>query len=131
MLPNVGVEQVWYYLPAEVRKPEEVVREGQGGVTLPAFNHIMQGVRAEAAAHLSTNGIPVTLWSHSLLQDYIAMQVAARILRRIRSYQELANSLFADSNIKLRAFMESEAQVAPDAGMGEDYSEEPVLPKWS
>ncbi|ABU96924.1 hypothetical protein [Thermus phage P23-45] len=128
MLPEVSVDEVWYYMPAEVRRPEEVVREGQGGVSLAAFRHIKNGVMAEAASHLKANGVPEGLWNHELIRDYILMQIAARILRRVRAYQELADSLFADSNIKLRAFLEGVAQVAPDVGTGDWVEDEAILP---
>ncbi len=128
MLPEVGVDEVWYYMPADVRRPEEVVREGQGGVTLAAFRHIKEGVKAEAVSVLRANGVPEAIWDHPLVRDYIILQIAARVLRRVRAYQELADSLFADSNIKLRSFMEGVAGIAPDAGTG-DWVEEPsILP---
>ncbi len=128
MLPTIRVEEVWYYMPADVRKPDEVAREGQGGVTQAAFEHIKNGVMAETTAILVANGVRAELWGHDLVKDYMLMQVAARILRRIRVYQEVANSLFADSNIRLRNFLEGVVGIAPDVGEGRGVDEKPLLP---
>lgn len=129
MLPDVEVERVYRYIPGEVRRPDEVTREGQGGVTMAGFNQLVEGVKAETYAHLTANNVPQELWQHTLIREYMEMQVAARILRRIRSYQEVADSLFADSNIKLRTFFEGVANIPMDVGIGQSIDDTPLLDK--
>lgn len=127
MLPEIEVERVFRYIPGEVRRPDETTREGQGGVTMAGFNQLVEGVKAETYAHLKANEVPQELWDHVLLKEYMEMQTAARILRRIRAFQELADSLFADSNIKLRAFLEGVANTPPDVGLGDSVDYDPLL----
>lgn len=127
MLPDIDVERVYRYIPGEVRRPDEVTREGQGGVTMAGYNQLAEGVKAETYAHLSSNGVPSDLWGHILIREYMEMQVAARILRRIRAFQELADSLFADSNIKLKTFFSGVANIPLDVGTGSSVDDTPLL----
>lgn len=120
---TITVEGVWLHMPVGIKLPDQVTADGQQGVTANTYQRIADGVEVELSARLA--GLQVTdedLLEHDLLNEAACMWVAARILRKLRTYQEIADSLFADANIKLRVFLENLAGVSEDVGTGATVS---------
>jgi hypothetical protein len=105
---------VWTHLVADLKRPISVTEDGKGGVTVDTFNRLKAGVVVEFTVRCQVAGVDVALYEHPLLIDAMEIQLAARILRRLRVYQEVADSLFADANIKWRLFLEGVAGVSED-----------------
>lgn len=101
---------VWAHLVADLKRPNEVTKDGQGGITRETYERLEQSVIVEFTARCTLARVPESLRDHPLLKDAMELQLAARILRRLRAYQEVADSLFADANIKWRLFLEAIAK---------------------
>ena len=58
--------------------------------------------------------------------------VAARVLRRMKVYQDMVDSLFADANIKLNLFLAGFAGIAEDIGpvAAVEFEDEPGSSPW-
>lgn len=115
-LTAVLEQNVFLALPENVRKPDMVLEDGKGGVTRYAYDRLVRSQLLETEARLRKEGVETALWSHELVTEYMELCIGARVLRRIKVYQELADSLFADANIKLNLFLEGFAGVAEDIG---------------
>lgn len=113
---TVTVAGVMSYIPGELKFPEDVVRDGQGGVSLETYNRIVANTLVELEARLDLEGIDASYRDHALLNDVAELLVAARITRRLRIHQETADSLFADANMKLRLFYEAVAGIVEGQG---------------
>lgn len=109
-------EQVFSLLPFDMRRPEQVSADGQGGVTRKTFDYLTDSVEAEILVRLEAAGVSRSLYSHSLVRDAANLLVAAQITRKNKAYIESANSFFADANIKLRLFFDNVV------GYSESYS---------
>jgi hypothetical protein len=107
---------VFAHVVADLERPYKVDQDGRAGITQGTYDRLEQGVKTEFAARLYMAGVPSNLHEHALLVDAMELQLAARILRRLRVYQEVADSLFADSNVKWRLFLEAIAGVTEDGG---------------
>lgn len=107
---------VFSHMPDKTRRPADTPRDGDGGVSASTYARMVASQLLETEARLRKEGVEQTLWEHLLVQDFMEMCLAARICRRLRTYQELADSLFADANIKLNLFLEGFAGVAEDIG---------------
>jgi hypothetical protein len=107
---------VMAYIPQDVLDPDDVLRDGQGGVTRATYNRIVATTLTELTARLNLEGVESQYRTHALLRDVVDLLVAARICRRMRVHQETADSLFADANIKLRLFFEAVAGVVEGEG---------------
>jgi hypothetical protein len=113
---TLSEDGVFSHLVADLKRPRDVPEDGRAGITQTTYNRIRASVETEFAAKLHMAGVPVSLHEHPLLNDAAEVQLAARILRRLRTYQEVADSLFADSNVKWRLFLEAVAGVSEDGG---------------
>lgn len=111
---NISEDGVYTHVVADISRPSDVAQDGRGGVTQDTYNRLRIGVGVEFAARLHMAQVDPVLFDHPLLIDAMELQLAARILRRLRTYQEVADSLFADANIKWRLFLEAVAQTTED-----------------
>ena len=125
-------DNVWTNLPENILRPSVVQVDGKGGVTNYAYERLLKSQLLETEARLRKEGVEQALWSHDLVTEYMEMCVAARILRRMRNYQEIADSLFADANMKLNLFLEGFAGVAEDIGpvAAVEFEDEPGTSEW-
>ena len=121
---------VWSHMPDRVRRPAETLRDGDGGVSQSTYDRLNASHKLETEARLRKEGVSITLWGHLLVADYMEMCLAARICRRLRTYQELADSLFADANIKLNLFLEGFAGVAEDIGPAATVQFDDTIAAW-
>ena len=110
----IDPDKTYIHIPTDIKKPAEVASDGRGGVTLETFNSLAISQQVELEVRLTLAGVPETLWEHALLREAAEMMVAARILRRLRTFQEVGDSLFADANIKLRLFFSGVANVSEE-----------------
>lgn len=115
-LGEILIGNVWMNLPETVMTPERVQVDGKGGVTLDTFNRLVRSQKLETEARLRKEGVEQDLWGHEMVTEYMELCVAARVLRRMRNYQEMVDSLFADANIKLNLFLSGFANIAEDIG---------------
>lgn len=109
-----SISGVYSHIPANLRPPEDVNVDGQAGITESTYALIQNNTLVELGANLDVYEVPVSLRDHPLLNSAAEMFIAARILRRIRTYQEVADSLFADANVQLRLFYQAVAKIVPD-----------------
>lgn len=132
LLGNITVEGVWVNLPENVMTPERVTVDGKGGVTESTFARFIASQHLETEARLRKEGVEQTLWGHPLVTEYMEMCVAARVLRRMRNYQEIVDSLFADANIKLNLFLSGFANIAEDIGpvAAVEFEDTPGQSEW-
>lgn len=105
---TVSEEGVWLYIPTDLPKPS-AAPDRAGNVGQAEYDRLKNGVLIELEVRFHSAGIPQDLWQHTLVRDAAEMMIAARILRRIRTYQDVSDSLFADANVKLRLFFEGVA----------------------
>jgi len=126
----VTVSGVLSYVPIELKAPEEVTRDGQGGVSEETYFKLVNNTTVELDARLNMESVPAALRNHELLNDVAELLVAARICRRMRIHQETADSLFAEANMKLRLFFESVAGVVEGESDIELVSEANVPDLW-
>ncbi|GAA5500463.1 hypothetical protein Dxin01_00184 [Deinococcus xinjiangensis] len=98
---------VWAWLPFDVYKPDQVQQDGQRGVTRPTYDYLLDSVETEMSVRLDRAGVPAAKRRHKLLTDAANLFMAAQVARKLKSYQEFANSAFADANIKFRLFLET------------------------
>lgn len=103
---TLDVAAVYSHIPANLRMPGEVNRDGEQGITQATYDKIVGDSLVELEAQLDMLGVPEELRQHPLLVSYMELVSAARITRRLRIHQETADSLFADANIRLRLFLE-------------------------
>lgn len=115
-LGQVTEDHVFSNLPEQVQRPNIVQQDGRGGVTEYSFARLIASQLLETEARLRKEGVDPALWGHTLVTEYMEMCVAARVLRRMKQFQEMVDSLFADANIKLNLFLEGFAGVAEDIG---------------
>jgi hypothetical protein len=125
----VDPDRVYSYIPAEIKRHVNVVADGQGGITSDTYDVFVNDVEDEIQTRLL--GIDITTLTSTYTQaqkDLVdrtlitasSLLVAAKICRRLKSYTEISNSLFADANIKLRLVFEKllgvggENQQAPE-----------------
>lgn len=94
------------YIPSDVKAPDDVMRDGQGGVTRETYDRVVASTITEMTARLDLEGVDSSFRDHSLLNDVLELLVAARLTRKLRVHQETADSLFAEANMKLRLFFE-------------------------
>lgn len=109
-------DQVFSLLPFDMRRPDQVTADGQGGVTRRTFDYLTNSVEAELLVRIESAGVSRTLYGHPLLRDAANLLVAAQIARKNKAFIDSANSFFADANIKLRLFFDNVA------GYSETYS---------
>lgn len=115
-LGTVTVQNVWTNLPENILIPERVQVDGKGGVTEYSFGRLVTSQLLETEARLRKEGVELALWGHAMILEYMELCVAARVLRRMKVYQDIVDSLFADANIKLNLFLAGFAGVAEDIG---------------
>lgn len=113
----ISEDGVFTHVVADINRPDEVQQDGRGGVTTATYNRLKAGVEVEFQARLLLAQVDPALYDHPLLIDAMEIQLAARLLRRLRTFQEVADSLFADANIKWRLFLEAIAQTTEDGGV--------------
>lgn len=112
-------DQIFSLMPFDMRRPEQVAADGQGGVTRRTFDYLVESVETEILVRLETAGVPVNLYTHGLIRDAANLLVAAQISRKNKAYLDTANSYFADANVKLRLFFDNVAgysEVYPSGG---------------
>lgn len=98
---------VFSVLPFGIKSPDDVRIDGEQGVTRETYTRLLDSVETEITVRLDAGRVPTQLRRHKLIVQAADRLMAAQIARKMKSYQELANSLFADANIKLRLFFES------------------------
>lgn len=96
---------VWFHIPADIPLPSQAP-DRPGAIRAAEFERLKSGVLTELAVRFTRSQAEEAHWGHDLVRDASEMLVAARILRRVRSYQEIADSLFADANVKIRLWFE-------------------------
>lgn len=127
---QANLDDVWVHMPdPKIKRPPDV-SPGQPGVDEFSYNRIHRSTMLELQARMRANQVPEEHWDNELLNDAFSMMVCARMLRRMRSYQEVADSLFADANIKIRLFMEGVVGIVEDAGTIETVSTESTVSPW-
>jgi hypothetical protein len=127
---NVMVAGVRAYIPMELQHPDDVEKDGQGGVTRDTYDRIVYNTKVELRARLDFEGVAMVHRDHDLLNDVAELLVAARICRRMRIHQETADSLFAEANMKLRIFYESIAGVIEGEGEIELVGDTQTPDRW-
>lgn len=112
---------VWAVLPFDIHPPDEVRADGNGGVTRATYELLVTSVETEITVRLDAAGIIPSspLRRHALVRDAANLLVAAQICRKLKSFQDQANSLFADANIKLRLFFLNVAGYSEGQASGE------------
>lgn len=97
---------VFALLPFDMKRPLDVLKDGQGGVTQATWDSLLEDVETEMQVRLDAEGVPAPERSHQLIVGAANRFLAAQVCRKNKVYQEQANSFFADANIKLKLFFQ-------------------------
>lgn len=99
-------EGVTSVLPFNMKRPDEVRIDGEQGVTRPTYDLLLDSVETEITVRLDSAGVTASMRRHKLITQAADRLMAAQIARKMKTFQDLANSLFAEANVKLRLFFD-------------------------
>lgn len=105
-MTTISEDYVFALLPFDVKRPADVRVDGQGGITPATYAMLVDSVMTELEVRLTKGAVPTAQQEHKLLQQAGALLVAGAICRKLKTYQDQANSMFADANVKIRLFFD-------------------------
>ena len=107
-------QEVFGRLPFQIRPPAQVTQDGSGGIMASTWMMLSSSVETEIEVRLSAAGLAQV--EHPLIRDAANLMMAAQVCRRIQAYKEMADSYFAEANVKLRLYFDKVARVSEDQG---------------
>lgn len=105
--PVIPEDMVFSFVPFGMKRPEQVSQDGQAGITRKTYDILLDSIQTELQARMRSSKIPLERWGDPLVVQAGALMMAANICRKVGTYRDHADALFADANIKYRLFYSS------------------------